>query len=446
MIRSLQSKLSAGLLLSLITAFIVLWVFVSISIRYLTEDYIYSRIAHDTETLLASVVKDSPTFEIETSKLGAIYQQPFSGHYYEIIRGDDVIRSRSLWDQQLSNQHLLAKNNQTTPVRLYQEGPQKQTLLVLVSHFKKQDRPITIIVAEDYSAIENAISGFQLHFTLSIAFILIILVGLQIWVLRRSLKPINVLQSDLKLLEQGAIRSLKTAVPSELIALVNEINHLHLALESRLTRHRSALSDLAHTLKKPLTVIQQISKDPDLDDLPDIRYSLQKQIETTRQLTTRILNRARLAGEIQLERLFDFEADLSGLLDTLNMMYRDKKVVISSNVESDLQCRFDREDLLELLGNLLDNACKWAKHKVNISITQQSSQLIMRIEDDGPGAPTDSLQAIGTRGVRLDETTEGHGLGLAIVSDIVKHYKGEISSGRSNLLGGFQIEIKLPLI
>lgn len=440
MTRSLQGKLGTGLLLSLMTVFIVLWLFVNISIRYLTEDYIYSRLAHDTETLLAAIVKDSSLLEIETSRLGAVYQQPFSGHYFEITRGDQVIRSRSLWDQSFED----PIDQSSKEVRFYQTGPQQQPLLMLLSRFIKQEQPITIIVAEDFSPVEDTIGVFQLRFTISTVLILFILVVLQAWVMRRGLKPLTQLQDDLKALEQGIIRSLETTVPSELTPLVKEINHLHTVLDSRLTRHRNALSDLAHTLKKPLTVIQQLSKDPNLEDLPEIKLALQRQAETTKQLTQRILNRARLAGAVQSGRPFDFDNDLSGLLDTLRMMYRDKTVSISTNDTCGIQCKIDREDMLELLGNLLDNACKWAVHSVHIEFSQ-ASELTITIEDDGPGAPRECMETINQRGVRLDETVEGHGLGLAIVSDIVNHYNGTMSSGISKKLGGFQIEVTLPL-
>ena len=438
--RSLQGKLGTGLLLSLITAFIVLWLFVSISIRYLTEDYIYTRLSHDSETLLAAMVKNSSQFELENTRLGAVYQQPFSGHYFEIILGEKVIRSRSLWDQRLGYTESQARQE----TRLYQEGPQQQPLLMLVSHFVKQKQPITIIMAEDFSPIEEAIGTFQLRFSLTTLVILIILVALQAGVLRRSLKPLSQLEKDLKALEQGTIHSLETAVPSELSLLVREINHLHTVLESRLTRHRHALSDLAHALKKPLTVIQQLSKDPALRSLPEIKQTLQRQAETTQRLSHRILNRARLAGAVQSEKPFDFDSDLSGLLDTLRMMYRDKEFSITTSDTTGLQCHFDREDMLELLGNLLDNACKWANHAVYITISQ-TSELTMIIEDDGPGAPKESLEIINKRGVRLDETVEGHGLGLAIVSDIVQHYNGTMTSGVSKKLGGLSMALKLPL-
>lgn len=441
---SLQSKLGVGLLLSLVTAFIVISTFVNISIRYLTEDYIYSRIAHDTETLLAAVVKDSEKFEVDTSSIGAVYHQPFSGHYFEIIHDEQIIRSRSLWDQTLNYADVQTNQENEQAFRLFQEGPQQQALLVLVSHFIKQGRNISIIVAEDFTPIEDAIHRFQLNFIVGAAVILMALLTLQVWLMRKGLRPLSQLETDLKSLELGDIRNLKTSVPSELKPLVREINQLHTALQSRLIRHRSALSDLAHSLKKPLTVIQQLSKDPRLEAYPDIQNILQRQAETTQLLTKRILNRARLAGKVQAERSFNFDEDLTGLLDTLGMMYRDKSIEVTADISPRLHCRFDREDMLELLGNLLDNAFKWATHQVHLKISQDS-KLIINIEDDGPGAPENSLQAISQRGVRLDETVEGHGLGLAIVSDIVKHYQGEIHSGKSTKLGGFQIEIRLPI-
>lgn len=438
--RSLEGKLSTGLLISLITAFVILWVFVSFSIRYVTEEYIYTRLAHDSETLLSVFVKNSSDIERDTPRLGAVYQQPFSGHYYQISIGKQSIRSRSLWDQSLE----LDFDERKQIERLFISGPQQQNLLILISHYLKDDQKISIAVAEDFTPVEISIHTFQLYFTFSMMVVLVLLIGLQIGIIRRGLMPLVELQEDLKVLEKGAIRRLETRVPRELSSLVIEINHLHSALEARLSRHRNALADLAHTLKKPLTVIQQISKDPSLESLPEIREVLERQAITTKQLTQRILNRARLAGSIQPERPFDYKQDLSGLIDTLRMMYRDKALTITREILTENPCQFDREDMLELLGNLLDNACKWANQEVNIKISQ-SQTLIIIIEDDGSGAPESSLHTLNQRGIRLDETIEGHGLGLAIVSDIVKHYNGTITYGKSSQLGGFQASINLPL-
>ena len=453
MMRSLQAKLGSGLVLSLLSILLGFYLVLSISIRYLAEDYIYSRLSHDTETLLAAINTNGTMLELDTSRLSATYQQPFSGHYYQLDypldqqlenKRDTTLRSRSLWDQTLSpSQDQPASAAAKVTQRVYQVGPQNQPLLVLISHFSKQQKPVVIAVAEDLTPLEQALSVFQFRFTLGAMVSLILLISLQGWVLRRSLKPLNDLKQDLKALEQGQIEQLATPLPSELTPLVDEINHLHHALEARLTRHRNALADLAHTLKKPLTVIQQLSTDPVLESLPEIKQALARQADTTTQLIQRILNRARLAGEGSSHRAFRFEQDLPGLLDTLRMMYKSSALILNATVAPEIKCRIDREDMLELLGNLLDNACKWARHEVRMSVSQES-ELTIVIEDDGPGAPAEQLEALSQRGLRLDESVAGHGLGLAIVSDIVRHYHGRMTPGVSPALGGFQITLELP--
>jgi signal transduction histidine kinase len=437
--RSLQAKLGMGLFLSLMAAFILLWIFISVSMRYVIEDYIYSRLAHDAETLLAAVSKNTETFTVDVARVGAVYQQPFSGHYFELARSGEILRSRSLWDVQLQ----YGKTTSTLVERQYGSGPQGQPLLILVSQFVKNDVPVQIVVAEDLSPIEAAISRFQNQFSITIVAILLSLVLLQVWLMRRGLRPIKQVQHDLGELEAGRIRSLQTDVPQELVPLVNEINHLHNALESRLARHRHALSDLAHALKKPLTVIQQLSTDERLRELPEISSILQRQSETTAQLIHRILTRAKLAGAAQTGRVFDFNEDLSNLLDTLQMMYRDKALRVTMQIPDQISTRMDAHDMLELLGNLLDNAFKWAKHEINISISQPDKLSIV-IEDDGPGIPPESWATITQRGKRLDEQVEGHGMGLAIVGDIVDDYQGELNFKGSEALGGLRVTLLLP--
>ncbi|MCP5162169.1 MAG: sensor histidine kinase [Hahellaceae bacterium] len=438
--RSLQTKLSVGLLLSLIAAFALLWIFVSVGIRYLTEDYIYNRLAHDAETLLAAITPDASQLNLDNVKVGAVYQQPFSGHYFVLEHEGETLRSRSLWDLNITYEKAagqLVDRQRTT-------GPQSQPLLVLVSQFVKNEQPVTIVVAEDFAPVEAAIAAFRQRFSMIILPLLILLVLWQIWLMRRGLQPIKQVQQDLVDLEAGKIRSLQTDVPQELIALVNEINHLHGALESRLKRHRDSLSDLAHALKTPLTVIQQVSQDKQLSHLPDIAQVLQRQAETTTQLIQRILNRARLAGSAPSASAFDFSVDFPGLLQTLQMMYRDKSLVVNSTVPEGIGTRIDAQDMLELLGNLLDNACKWARHEVSILVSLSDS-LNLTIEDDGPGIPEDAIDTITRRGGRLDERVEGHGMGLAIVGDIVECYQGELRFSRSMTLGGLAVQIKLPV-
>tara|TARA_R110001592_G_scaffold86188_5_gene254457 strand:+ start:3601 stop:4950 length:1350 start_codon:yes stop_codon:yes gene_type:complete len=445
---SLQKKLASGLLVRLISAFIVIWVLVNSSVSYLTYNYVYTRLGHDTETILAALIKKNDiidddilddTADEKISHVGSVYQQPFSGHYFEVITGDKRLRSRSLWDQQLT----YPKGFSTRENRLEGIGPMKQPLLLLASKFTRDGQAIMIVVAEDITAAEKAMSSFNKKFTVAVAIIMFIVIFLQIKSLRKGLRPLAKLQQDLISLETGKITRLKTDVPDELSPLVAEINHLHQALAARISRHRNALSDLAHALKKPLTVLQQLSKDEKLESLPDIKNILTKQIDNTQQLTQRILNKARLAGAAQSGSAFSFNDDLKGLIETLNMMYCDKNIRATVEVTKGIDYLFDREDMLELLGNVLDNAYKWAENVILIEISQNRRIKIV-IEDDGSGIPLDKINTITERGVRLDESVDGHGIGLGIVNDIIEYYQGSIIYDISEKLGGLKVTIELP--
>lgn len=437
--QSLQSKLSTGLLLSLILAFSVLWLLVSINVQFLAEEYIASRLKHDAETLLSAIDFDNHGhLSINPSRIGLVYIQPFSGHYYVIGTDTQYNSSRSLWDQKLNYVMI----NTGEQLRTIQQGPEQQSLLVISSGYTKQGHQLTITIAEDLNPIKENIKQFHYLFTAMAFGMLLLLVMLQVLILRNALKPIIKIRSELQSLEQGQLDKLSTNVPGELRPLINEVNLLLSVMEKRLYRSRDASSDLAHAIKKPLTVIQQIT---DKSDIPDsTKNILLKQIDNMYQLTEHILKRARLAGHSHSGAVFSFQEDLYALFKTLDMMYASKTLQLSTNIPDNVICPVEREDMLELLGNLLDNAYKWATHKIILSV-HVNSELYLCIEDDGPGADQDKVNQLSKRGIRLDEKIEGHGFGLAIVADIVSDYHGRISFKQSTRLGGFRTDIRLPL-
>jgi signal transduction histidine kinase len=172
--------------------------------------------------------------------------------------------------------------------------------------------------------------------------------------------------------------------------------------------------------------------------------TLTRQLDDMHALTDRILKRARLAGDQHSGILFDFHSELPALIQTMHMMYPNKVLNIRRQLPDQMEPLMDREDMLELLGNLLDNACKWASQQVLISIAR-NDRLHIRIEDDGPGGQRESLDRLAARGVRLDESVSGYGFGLAIVADIVDDYGGRLSFHRSDKLGGFRVDVELPV-
>lgn len=437
--QSLQSKLGAGLFLSLIITFSMLWLLVSMSARFLAEEYIASRLEHDAETLLSTISFDRDKgLIIGTGRIGLIYQQPFSGHYYVISTETESVSSRSLWDQQLTD----------TPVdtggqsRRLQQGPEQQSLLVLTGGYNKQGVNLSVTVAEDLNPIKENIRQFQYWFAALALGMLLLLVVLQAFILRFSLRPLARIQSELKSLEQGQLEKLSTDSPTELRPLINQVNYLLVIMEQRLRRSRDALGDLSHAIKKPLTVIQQLT---DKLDIPvATKSTLSKQTGDIFQITDHIMKRARLAGRGHSGTLFSFSEDLPALIQTLDMMYASKILELTIEMADDISCPLDREDMLELLGNLLDNAYKWAVQRIILSVEIDSS-LHICIQDDGPGADPEKISELSKRGVRLDEKIKGHGFGLAIAADIVTDYSGKISFKHSDALGGFRTDIRLPI-
>ncbi len=437
---SLQARVGVGLVLTLVALFAVQWWVVSASLRHLTEEYVGSRLEHDSEGLLAGLsfgVNGEP--QLGSEYIDPIFHRPYSGHYYVVRSGKHVLRSRSLWDQDLLIAPLSAGDKQ----QRLTVGPEQQTLLMRVAGYHKRGRDVTIAVAEDYSPIEEDYREFQWRYVFITVVVLIALMVVQVWMVRRGLRPLKQVRADIQRLERGEIAQLSAAVPREVAPLVAEINHLISVMAQRLERSRHALGNLAHAVKTPLTVLKQLLVSDELAREPQLQAQLSAQADDIGHYVQRELKRARLAGAATPGRHFDVSGEVPALVDALREIYREKNLAIETRLPEGASVAAEREDMLELFGNLLDNACKWAHARVRLVVAEQSG-LVFTVEDDGPGAPAAQLAQLTERGVRIDEAVSGHGLGLAIVREIVAHYGGELRFGSSQALGGFRVEVSLP--
>jgi signal transduction histidine kinase len=244
-------------------------------------------------------------------------------------------------------------------------------------------------------------------------------------------------------LEEGAIDQLGERVPSEVLPLVREVNRLLALLALRLRRSREALGNLAHALKAPLTVLTQLADDDHVRRHPVLGPQIDEQLQILRGRIDSELRRARVAGGRAGGAPLDLQPEIETLVETLRKLHRDRHLDIVCRIGPGVRFRGDREDLLELCGNLLDNACKWARSRVLVTVRHDDT-LRLTVEDDGPGCSPEDIGRIAQRGVRLDETTEGHGLGLAIASGIAASYGAELQFGRSRELGGFEVSLSFP--
>lgn len=434
--RSIQRSLSLGLAAVLVIVGLVLlqtslWLFESGLQRSLETD-----LREETEGLLLAVVRGSDGMKLDTQRLNPRYQRAFSGHYFRIELPGRTWRSRSLWD---------ASPDWPDAPGLAPEllaGPQGQRLLAYTAHYRREGQPIVISVAQDYSPILDSFARVRLGGLGLVGVALLVFVLLQRYAVSLALRPLERARQQIAQLQQGQRQQLEGDVPLELQPLVEQINHLLQHTDETLKRSRNALGNLGHALKTPLAVLTSLLQREELAAHPELRAALAEQLGQIQQRVSRELGRARLAGEVLPGGHFDCDAELPALFDTLAAIHRPG---LDLRWQAPPGCRlpWDREDMLELLGNLLDNACKWAAGQVRLSIARDERGYVLDVDDDGPGIPADRREQALARGGRLDENVQGHGLGLSIVGDIVAAWQGDWELAQSPL-GGLRVRVVLP--
>lgn len=439
---SLQARLSVGLVAALAALTVLAVVIGGYSLRQMAENFVAARLEQDLETVLAALTFDaSGQPQLAADRLGATFHQPYSGRYYQIETAGGELCSRSLWDTDLTLPPLAADR----VTRAFVTGPQEQRLLLVGRAFRVQNQPVAIAVTEDFTPLETGLQRLLLNFGLIAAVLFGALLGLQRLIVRRGLAPLEQVRRELPRLARGEIPHLSIAAPDEVRPLVAELNRLLDLLNQRQRRSRHALGNLAHALKTPLTALTQLAEQPPPSgDATGWWRDLRQQLQHIRALTERELKRARIAGGGAPGQRVLLDREVTDLIATLRRIHRDREIAIEARIPPGSGFAGDRDDLLELLGNLLDNACQWAETRVRLTVGTDAAYLRLRIEDDGPGCPPDQLDELQRRGTRIDESRAGYGLGLAIAGDIVAQYGGTLRLGHSEALGGFLAEVELP--
>jgi len=439
---SLQARLSTGLIVVIALLTVLAVAMGGYSLRQLAEDFVAGRVEHDLETLLAALEFDAAGHpQLAADRISATFRQPYSGHYYRIESAGVELCSRSLWDAELPLPTFAADRFSRT----FAAGPQGQHLLVVSRAFQVQGQAVTLLVTEDFSPV---IAGLR---RLLLQFGLIALIGfgglllIQRLIVRRGLAPLEQVRSELVRLGRGEIPHLSVTVPDEVRPLVAELNRLLELLGQRQQRARYALGNLAHALKTPLTALIQRVEQPLLADTADTGWQdLRQHIQQIRTLIEREMKRARIVGGGNPGQRVLLNQEVADLMATLRLIHRGRDLHLAAQIPPDSRFAGDRDDLLELLGNLLNNACEWAVTTVRLTVEAEREWLRLRVEDDGPGCPLAQLELLRQRGTRIDESRAGYGLGLAIAGDIVSQYGGALRLGFSADLGGFLAEVTIP--
>ncbi len=281
------------------------------------------------------------------------------------------------------------------------------------------------------------------HYTmLTSGSLLYFLTGL--WLLHKMLSPLDLLRSRLTALREGRQSRVEGAYPIEVQPLVDDLNGLLAHREEAVRRALAKAGDLAHGLKTPLAVLANEVERAEQAGQTELAASIGQQVERMRRQVNYHLAQARAAASGGAPGAHcSVKESADGLARTLLRLHAERGLTIAVNVDASHDVRAQREDLDEMLGNLLDNACRFARARVCVTSTRAAATIVITVEDDGPGLEVSMREAVLQRGVRADQATPGSGLGLAIVRDLAEVYGGSIAlkSGRS---GGLGAELTLP--
>lgn len=371
------------------------------------------------------------------------FAQPLSGWYWEVLPaesapGFEPLRSPSLFDETLQVRPLEGRGGWQADVT----GPAGGQLRLLARTIllPGADTPFTYVLAGDRAEITADQQRFNRLLTLSLGVLfagLLIAIFLQV---RFGLEPLRRLGRALAAIRAGRTRRLEGGFPPEIGPLAAELNALLDYNEALVERARTHVGNLAHGLKTPLTVL---TNEADRHDGP-LAELTRRQVRLMRDQVDHHLSRARAAATASpLGARTEVGPVVGDLARTLGKIHSARGLRIQSEVDEGLAFRGARQDLEEMLGNLLDNACKWARGVVEVRGRRDGERLVVEVVDDGPGLPPEERLNVLERGRRLDERVPGSGLGLAIVADLVELYGGRIELGEA-AGGGLSARLELP--
>ncbi|MEM5432438.1 sensor histidine kinase [Cupriavidus oxalaticus] len=414
------------------------WLLSALFERHVNDTYV-RQLDHQLASLAAALDWDaSGKLVLTRAPADPRYELPYSGAYWQARAPGALLRSRSLWDTEMPTavqRRLAGSQAEVRP------GPNDQSLLVVSRRLvlASADTPVEVSVALDRTELRTARRNFNRMLAWSLTALglgLMLAVAAQV---KFGLAPLARLRRALEAMQSRREARLGGDWPTEVEPLVSEINALLARNAQALERSRRQAADLAHAVKTPLAVLANESA-----ALPGNAASavVATQVEAMRRQVDRHLARARAAGAAGARGVrIEAGPAVRELVRALSRLHAARALALE--VEGNGHFAGDRQDLVEMLGNLLDNACQWARTRVRVTLREAGGELEITVEDDGPGMPPEARELATARFGRLDESAAGSGLGLAIVTEIAAMYEGSLGLATSPL-GGLSARLRLP--
>ena len=428
-----------------VTAFLLLSLY-----RQAVERNFDARLNVYLTSLVASTTAEGAKTPTAPANLGEpAFTIPFSGWYWQIKTLDaeqPLFISDSLLDQQLKlpSQEGVTPD-QTLTRRAYAAGPQDQRLRVVEREIRPagaQSTPYSYAIAGDAAEIERDLAEFRMMLIAALGVLGLGLVVATLFQVRFGLAPLRAIRHDLAAIRSGDAERLEGELPIEIRPLQQELNALIQSNREIVDRARTHVGNLAHALKTPLSVIANEAREKD----GPLAGKVIEQAELMRNQITHHLDRARVAARSgAIGDITDVDGVLKGLKRALDRIYEGRALELDVRSDAGLKFQGEKQDFEEMVGNLLDNACKWAKSRVWVTATRAggASNVAVLVDDNGAGLTEAERERAVKRGQRLDETKPGSGLGLSIVAELAHLYKGRFELEPSPQ-GGLRARLELP--
>ena len=450
---SLATRLFVSATIWVVVILLITGIVLSSVYRSATERAFDRRLNLYLRTLIAEVATPDEPADHQFQSLGEpLFDLPLSGWYWQITREDtekhEVRASRSLWDKKLPKLEDKGIALTAAGVRQgYVDGPEGQDLRLVERPVDLgADGKFLVTVAGDATEIFEETRTFDYYLFGTFAALTIGLLLTTIFQVLFGLAPLKRISDAIADIRSGRAERLEGNFPVEIAPLARETNALIDANREIVERARTHVGNLAHAVKTPLSVI--VNEAAGRGDDP-FAVKVVEQAELMRDQVAHHLNRARIAARTTVISVTDVAPVVEALLRTMEKIHRGCAITSSFEGEAALQFRGERQDLEEMVGNLVDNACKWAASQVHLTLRRlpgegaSAAMLQIVVDDDGPGLSAEQRAQVARRGQRLDESKPGSGLGLSIVVELATLYRGSLILG-SSPTGGLRAELTLP--
>ena len=435
---SVKGTLLALLLPASIGLMVLAWLVHGLLLERMSREFVESRLKDEVAFLVHQIRTSNG--RVDTLQTGDYFQDVFH-HAFAIRSPSGTIISPEAWAPLLTPL-IESGNDGTLRVHDTEIADAPSDILAYRKSFQVGETPITVIVSEDLGALKR--SQAELHaWTAIVSVLLILLLVAVIWFgITLSMRPVVTLKAALKRLQDGKISRIDVQSPEEFQPLVEQLNQLLDSLDQRLERSRDALANLSHSVKTPIAAVRQILDDKSHPLNNDLRHQMAARLNDIDKQLEAEMRRSRFAGPQVGKSAYPLK-QARDLLWMLGRLYPEKSFELSSALPEESRWPVEEHDLNEILGNLLDNAGKWSNGYVELSLSQDNGLTRMVVTDDGPGVNENEMTSLGQRGLRLDEQTPGHGLGLAIAREIVERYGGHVTFSAASG-GGLQVTVEIP--